>query len=117
MRERIGLMWSETQIPFFYEIVYYYSAIETDVVFVEGFVNHIMNILEHDKSVTGRRVYASYLYYTGKSVEVVKNVIAQGLQVADKHPLSGLGKMERNILNELLRMIGEKENANVNDRY
>lgn len=101
----IGDLWSESQIPLFYELIYYYSAVAKDLSKAESYAGHIMHILEKDKDVNGRRVYAAYLYYTAKPKKLALSAAKEGLQVVDKYPYKGIAYMERDILNDLVQKI------------
>lgn len=98
----INMDWNAGLIPMFYEVVYYMARYEHDVVTAETYVAPVYEILKKDGDVNGKRVYASYLYYTGKDKKLAMQVAKEGLRAADKYALRGLAYMERNLLEELI---------------
>lgn len=98
---------------FYYELIYYYSAIETDIQKAEKFMNYAGSNLEKDKDINGRRVYSAYLYYTGKGRELALEAAQSGLEVFGQSHEKGLALFERDLINQLIEKIkGEWDYAN-----
>lgn len=105
MEKCLGDMDDNTKIPMYYELVYYYSAIEHNIHKAEGYSNSLLGLFEKDGDVNGKRVYAAYLYYTNKPREKALQVAKEGLWVADKYSIKGIARMEKNILSDLIEKI------------
>ena len=90
---------------FYYELLYYYCAIEPDIQKAEQMMKYLGRNLEKDKDINGRRVYAAYLYYTGKDKELALEVAKSGLEVYGKSLDKGLALFERDLINQLIEKI------------
>lgn len=101
--------WSVDQTPYYYEILYYYSALSKDVVKAETYASVIRDVVERDKDINGRRVYAAYLFHTGKDRKLAMQIAKEGLTVVDKFPLKGQAYMERDLINQLIKEMEEQE--------
>lgn len=90
-----------SDVPYAYEIVYYYSVINENLVKAEHYAGLLGNLLINDMDMNGRRVYAAYLLGTNKSKESVMTVIKQGL--TDDNRTSGqvIKRMEAELLTKL----------------
>ena len=98
----INMDWNAMLTPMFYEVVYYMVRYEKDIVTAETYVTPVYEIMKKDGDVNGKRVYASYLYYSGKDKKLAMQVAKEGLRAADGYALRGLAYMERNLLEELI---------------
>ncbi len=97
--------WNESLVPLFYELIYYHCAVETQPAIAEGYAGYMMQIMKKDEDANGKRVYASYLYYTGKDKNLALRVAKEGLQVAERFQIRGLVGMEKELLSELVQKI------------
>ena len=109
MKPCIDMDWSAVQTPLYYEVIYYLAKYEKDPAMTETYANRVFNVMEKDKDVNGRRVYASYLFYSGKDKKLAVQVAKEGLRAADKYAWKGLAYMERNLLEELIYEMEEKK--------
>ncbi|MDE6568842.1 MAG: hypothetical protein K2K70_14095 [Lachnospiraceae bacterium] len=98
-------VWSVMYTPYYYENLFYLCYIVGDVQWAESIMNTIRDVLIADKDVNGRRVYAYYLYYTGKDKRAALQIAREGLQVADAFDCKGLARMEKELLQELIYRI------------
>lgn len=97
--------WSRWQTPLYYEILYYYSAICRDLPMAEQYADLIMEVMRQDKDINGRRVYAAYLYYTGKDKTFALQTARNGLEVMEQFPIKGQAFMERDLLEKMIQEI------------
>lgn len=93
--------------PFFYELIYYYSAIMPNHKKAIEYASFIMENMSNDKDINGRRVYAAYLYYVSNNPKLALDVAQKGLAATDKFSIKGLAYMERDILTKLVSKIEE----------
>lgn len=103
----LPVFWSVQYTPYYYEVLYYYTALNKDLSKAEFYASIILNVLEKDKDINGRRVYAAYLYYTGKNRKHAMQVAREGLEVVDKFSPKGQAYMERDLI---YKLINEMEN-------
>ena len=97
--------WVPSQTLFYYEIIYYYTAIMRDVQRAEKYFLMVDSVLTKDMDINGRRVYAAYLYYTGKNPYIAMQVAQEGLNVVGHFPMKGLAYMERDLILQLMQRI------------
>lgn len=102
MKPCINMDWSIVQTPMYYEVVYYLAKYEKNIDLTETYANKVFEVMKKDKDVNGRRVFAAYLYYSGKDKRLAMQTAKEGLQAAEKYALKGLAHMERNLLAELI---------------
>ena len=55
--------------------------------------------------INARRILAYYYYSAHLDLDKAKYYAEQGLEVADKYPIRGIGMMEKQLLNDLLEKI------------
>lgn len=113
MENQITDFWNRSQIPFLYEIIYYYCAINKDIVKAEYYMNLVEEVLKRDKDINGRRVYAAYLFYSGKDRSYAMEVAIEGKKVCDKFPHKGQAYMERDIIEKMIDEMKEKDYENI----
>lgn len=80
------------------ELIFYYSWLEKDPEKAERYKKKAPFSLENDMDLNGRRIYAYYLYGRGADPYKIRNVIEEGLSVADEFPMTGNISMETNLL-------------------
>lgn len=80
------------------ELIFYYSWLEKDPERAEHYKRKAPLRLESDMDLNGRRVYAYYLYGRGADTDKIRNVIDEGLSVADEYLVSGNKSTETNLL-------------------
>lgn len=80
------------------EIIFYYSWLEKDPERAERYKKKAPLRIESDMDLNGRRVYAYYLYGRGADIDKIRNVIDEGLSVADEYLVSGNKSTETNLL-------------------
>lgn len=99
--------WSDWQVPYFYEIIYYFAAVKKDIAKAERYASLIYNIMSADEDVNGKRVYAAYLYYTNKDKKLALKVAKEGMNVAGTFSMPGIAVMEKDLLNKIIEEIQE----------
>lgn len=109
MKPCIQMDWSIAQTPMYYEVIYYLAKYEKNIGLTETYVSKVLEVMKKDKDVNGRRVYASYLYYSGKDKNLAMQTAKEGLQAAEKYALKGLAYMERDLLTELIYEMEENK--------
>ncbi len=88
-----------------YELIFYYCYIIGDKLKATKFFAGIENRLEKDMDINARRILAYYYYSAHLDLDKAKYYAEQGLEVADKYPIRGIGMMEKQLLNDLLEKI------------
>ncbi len=88
-------------VPYAYEIVYYYSIINYNLERAEHYVALLGELLKNDMDLNGRRVYAGYLLGTNKPKESVMRVLEQCK--ADEHRFNSqvISGMEYELISQL----------------
>lgn len=84
--------------PYYYERIFYYAYYARDIGKAEQVMSFIGEHLRHDKDANGLRIYAYYLYYTGKGSKQAMETVLAGLNAVDKLKPLGIAKMERDLL-------------------
>lgn len=102
IEEQVKSAPSYMQPPLYYELIYYYSVLESNYEKAEGFFACIKQILLKDKDVNGKRILSAYEYYVKADKESALRSCKEGLEVVDKYPLKGQALMEKKLLEELL---------------
>lgn len=92
---------SQFMLPYFYEAVFYHTFIERNLIAAENIMGMVGEELEVDKDANGRRVYAYYLFFTGKDKKAAMQVLKEGLQAIDTFKPKGLASLERDLLYQL----------------
>lgn len=100
----LTMQWIPSHTLFYYEIIYFYAAVMKDLLKTESYFLKIDSILEKDMDINGRRVYAAYLFYTGKDRNKAMQVAEEGLKAMEQFPQKGLAYMEKDFI---LKMICE----------
>lgn len=98
-------VWNVMDTPYYYELIFYHCYITGDMQRAESIMTMVRDALIADKDVNGRRVYAYYLYYSGKDKNIALQTAREGLQVADSFYSKGIAQMERELLQELIDKI------------
>lgn len=88
-----------------YELIFYYCYIIGDKLKATKYFVDIENRLEKDMDINARRILAYYYYSARLDLDKAKYYAEQGLEVADKYPIKGIGIMEKQLLNDLLKKI------------
>lgn len=103
--------WSSFNAPYFYELLFYYSFIEQNISLAERYALIAGDIIKQDRDINGKRIYAYYLYYTGKDKELAVKVAKEGMATYMDFDTRGLAYMERDLIQNLLDTYKE-ENFN-----
>lgn len=98
-------VWNTTNTPYYYETLFYHCCITGDMQRAESIMNLVRDVLIADKDVNGRRVYAYYLYYTGKDKNIALQTAREGLQAVDAFSCKGIAYMEKELLQALIYRI------------
>ena len=93
---------TDFNVPFIYELIYYYSYIKLDLEKAFNYYNKVSHILEKDIDVFGKRIYAYFLYYVKKDKERAYFNAKEGLKVIDKYDYKGIGIMNGYLLFSLV---------------
>lgn len=101
----IPAVWNAMDTPYYYETLFYYCCIAGDVQRAESIMSAVRDVLIADKDVNGRRVYAFYLYYTGKDKNIALQTAREGLQAVDAFNCKGIAYMEKELLHNLIYKI------------
>lgn len=70
----IPSVWNIIYTLYFYELVFYYAYVERDLLQAQNYANVVMEMMERDQDSNGCRVYAYYLYYTGKNKKLALEI-------------------------------------------
>lgn len=101
----ISDVWNVTDTPYYYETLFYHCCITGDVQRAESIMNLVRDVLIADKDVNGRRVYAYYLYHTGKDKNIALQTAREGLQAVNTFNCKGIAYMEKELLQDLIYRI------------
>lgn len=86
---------------FYYELIYFYSAIEKNEEKAKKYYSMVERELLDDSDINGRRVLAAYEYYINHNKEVAIECLAKAIVVADQFPLKGQLVMEKELILKL----------------
>lgn len=102
MEESLTGSWLPSNTLHYYEILYFYTAVRKDLSKAETYFAQVDSVLEKDMDINGRRVYAAYLFYSGKDINRAVQVAEEGLKVVEQFPQKGLAYMERDFITKML---------------
>ncbi|WMJ22488.1 hypothetical protein RBG61_10885 [Paludicola sp. MB14-C6] len=94
------------QLPiFYYELVYYYSAIKLDIDKAQYYYQPIKTMLQLDQDINGYRVLGSYEYFIKNNKEKALECIAKSIISTKKFTSKGQLMMEKDLIAKLQRQI------------
>lgn len=96
------------QLPFLYELIYYYVVADEDLVKAQTIFHQIEKKLTNDLDINGRRVYAYYANRIWMDPYRTERLIEEGLSAYEQYPLLGIAQMERDLLLELKKSIEQE---------
>lgn len=105
LEKNINVIPEYSRPGFYYELIYYYSAMELNEEKSKKYFDKAKKILLNDKDINGRRTLASYELFIENNVEVAKKCCLDGLSVKDKFPLKGQALLEEKLIKEILNKI------------
>lgn len=100
-------------MPYAYEIIYYYSMIGKDVGLAEHYYDLVSVNLRNDNDLNGFRVNAGYLIGTNKLLASALELINKGLYLEKKQDGFVISVLERELLSELKEYAEEKMNYEI----
>lgn len=105
-------VYNPMSMPYFYDYIFLLSITPDNQAHAQAMqlFKSIQTSIIKDMDVNGRRVLAYYQYYVMKDVQGAYITAQQGLDTADKYYISGIGKMEKKLLLDLLRVMDEQKN-------
>jgi len=95
----------QNNTPYYYELIFYYSAIDKNIEKVRRVYDIVSHVLIKDEDVNGRRVYAYYKYFIENNEKESREIASEGLKQVNKFDIKGLAFYEEKLLNELIRCI------------
>jgi hypothetical protein len=99
-----------SDMPYAYEIIYYYSIINQDIGMAEHYHDLIAVSIKNDNDLNGLRVRAGYLLGTNKPVESALELINIGLYSKNDNDNMIMLRMEKEMLSELKECAEERKN-------